>query len=492
LEHVPVASLSFDRFQTVLEKRRWRELSQELARGLEVLAQRVVWNVNSTARGGGVAEMLASLIAYGRGIGADARWVVIQGDADFFTLTKRIHNSLHGICSAREAPMERERSAYERTLSSNARELCKLVRPGDIVVLHDPQTAGLVPFLEPTGALVIWRAHIGLDHPNDCARRAWAFLLPYVREADAVVFSRRDHAWDGLDETKITIIPPSIDVFSPKNQSLDAATVLGILRAAGLIEKGGPGPRSFVRLDGNVGEVSRRAYVLEEAQVPGDSRLVVQVSRWDRLKDPIGVIRGFAEHIVPDFDAHLICAGPAVEAVADDPEAADVLSECEQTWHRLPRQARERIHLACLPMHDVHENGAIVNALQRRADVVVQKSLAEGFGLTVSEAMWKARPVVASRIGGIQDQILDGVTGVLIDDPADLTAFGASVGGLLDDQARAENMGQQAHERVRDQFMGSRHLIQYADLFESLIRKRESQGGRRASGHGNPDGPNTH
>jgi trehalose synthase len=480
LEHVPVASLSFDRFQTVLEMRRWRALSQELARGLEVLAERVIWNVNSTARGGGVAEMLASLVAYGRGIGADARWVVIQGDADFFALTKRIHNSLHGVCPASEAPMEGERSAYERTLSANARELCKLVRPRDIVVLHDPQTAGLVPSLKQTGALVIWRAHVGLDHPNDCARRGWAFLLPYVREADAVVFSRRGHAWDGLDATNITIIPPSIDVFSPKNQDLNAATVLGILRTAGLNGKGAAGPRSFVRLDGSVGEVSRRAYVLEEAPVPGDSRLVVQVSRWDRLKDPIGVIRGFAEYIVPHYDAHLIYAGPAVEAVADDPEAATVLSECGQTWHRLPRPARERIHLACLPMHDIHENGAIVNALQRRADVVVQKSLAEGFGLTVAEAMWKARPIVASRIGGIQDQIVDGVTGVLIDDPADLTALGASVGGLLDDQARAENMGRQAHERVRDRFLGSRHLIQYAELFESLIRKREGKGDRPA------------
>jgi trehalose synthase len=198
---------------------------------------------------------------------------------------------------------------------------------------------------------------------------------------------------------------------------------------------------------------------------------VVQVSRWDRLKDPVGVIRGFAEHVAPQSGEHLIVAGPAVEAVSDDPEGAAVLAEARAQWERLSEDIRSRIHLACLPMEDTEENGAIVNALQRRASVVVQKSLAEGFGLTVAEAMWKARPVVASRIGGIQDQIVDGVTGVLVD-PADLRRFGEAVVELLGDPARAALMGERARRRVRDEYLGPRLLRQFLRLIERLLRRR--------------------
>jgi trehalose synthase len=203
---------------------------------------------------------------------------------------------------------------------------------------------------------------------------------------------------------------------------------------------------------------------------PEDARLVVQVSRWDRLKDPVGVMRGFADEVARTCDdVHLVLAGPAVTAVADDPEGQGVLDECHTEWAALPEDLRARVHLACLPMDDGEENAAIVNALQRRADVVVQKSLAEGFGLTVSEAMWKARPVVASRIGGIQDQIEDRVNGLLLDDPTDTTEFGKDVVELLDNPKQAEEMGVKARERVRDEFLGARHLIQYVDLIENLI-----------------------
>jgi trehalose synthase len=193
------------------------------------------------------------------------------------------------------------------------------------------------------------------------------------------------------------------------------------------------------------------------------------VSRWDRLKDPIGVIRGFAEHVAPTTDAHLVYAGPAVEAVADDPEGKEVLAEAERLYERVPDEVRGRVHLACLPMEDLQENAAIVNALQRRANVVVQKSIAEGFGLTVAEGMWKARPVAASRIGGIQDQIVDGVSGVLLDDPADLTAYGRVVSELLRDPDRARRIGHEAQERVRDEFLAVRSLMQYLDLIERLL-----------------------
>jgi trehalose synthase len=188
---------------------------------------------------------------------------------------------------------------------------------------------------------------------------------------------------------------------------------------------------------------------------------VLQVCRWDRLKDPIGVIRGFAEHVPANTGAHLVYAAPAVQAVADDPEGVRVRADAIAERERLPDEARRRIHLASLPMDDAEENAMMINALQRHARVVVQKSLAEGFGLTVAEAMWKARPVVASKIGGIQDQIVHGETGLLLDDPRDLAAYGAAVTRLLEDRSAAESMGRAARERVRDGFLSIRSLLDY-------------------------------
>ena len=196
-------------------------------------------------------------------------------------------------------------------------------------------------------------------------------------------------------------------------------------------------PPTFERSDGSPGRVDRAAEIDQDAPIPEEAPVVAQVSRWDRLKDPGGVLRGFAEHCENEV-AHLLVAGPSVAAVSDDPEGAEVLAEVRELRVGPPAAVRARVHLACLPMDDVEENAAIVNAIQRRAQVVVQKSLAEGFGLTVAEAMWKARPVVASRAGGIQDQIVDGVTGVLLDDPLDLARFGRACDELLGDPERAD------------------------------------------------------
>ena len=187
---------------------------------------------------------------------------------------------------------------------------------------------------------------------------------------------------------------------------------------------------------------------------------------------PFGVLRGFAEHVAASTDAHLVLAGPATDSVADDPEGAGVFAGVREAWHGLPEDVARRVHLASLPMDDLDENAAIVNALQRHADVVVQKSLAEGFGLTVAEAMWKDRAVVASRIGGIQDQIVDGVSGKLIADPSDLSEFGCALVTLLRDPALARRMGAAAHERVRDHFLGPRHLGLYFALIERLTAVR--------------------
>jgi trehalose synthase len=210
------------------------------------------------------------------------------------------------------------------------------------------------------------------------------------------------------------------------------------------------------------------ARLIEEEPLRLDVPLVAQVSRWDRLKDPVGVLTGFVEHVPAADEPHLILAGPDVTAVADDPEGAAVFGETEAAWSALSRADRGRVHLALLPMDDADENAVMVNALQRRADVVVQKSLAEGFGLTVAEAMWKGRPVVASAVGGIQDQIEDGRTGWLVD-PEDLAAFGDRLSALLHDPHGAERMGEAAQMRVRDLFLGARHLGQYVELLERVL-----------------------
>jgi trehalose synthase len=466
LSHVTLGNHSPARFQEVLEPVQWEGFAAAIERARSAFAGRVVWNINSTASGGGVVEMLRPLLAYARGAGVDARWLVIPGNPDFFRVTKRIHNQLHGSEGDGGGLGEEERGVYEEALASSADELVELVRPEDLVIVHDPQPAPLIgPVKERVGASVIWRCHVGLDAPNDVAREAWRFLIPYVEPADAYVFSREQFGWEGLEERKIEIIAPSIDAFSPKNQDLSDEQTLAILGAAGIVADAGEGTPTFRRADGSPGRVDRRADALEESPLTPGDRYVLQVSRWDRLKDPLGVIDGFVEHVAPDVDAHLLYAGPSVEAVADDPEGAEVLEEARTRWRELGDAERARVHLLQLPMQDGEENAAIVNALQRRAAVVVQKSIAEGFGLTVAEAMWKARPVVATRIGGIQDQIEDGRSGRLIDDARDLAAYGAALRELLEDPAEAERMGEDARRRVRDRFLGPRSLMQYLELF---------------------------
>jgi trehalose synthase len=469
LEDVPVTPLDPERFRDVLSPEGLAQFEDAIARGRQLLEGRTFWNVNSTAHGGGVAEMLRSLIGYARGVGIDARWVAIGGDAEFFRVTKRLHNRLHGYAGDGGPLGDAERRVYERVAAEHADLLAQRLAPADVVLLHDPQTAGMVAPLLAKGVPVIWRAHIGLDVPNDRAREAWRFLIGYIEPADAYVFSRATYTWEGLAESKVTVIPPSIDAFSPKNHAMSFTSVTSVLRAAGLAADHQHTSRAiFERLDGSVGRVEHEARVVEEHALRLDVPLVAQVSRWDRLKDPMGIVSAFAEHVHADEAPHLLLAGPDVTAVADDPEGAEVFEEVEAAWHGLPQRLRRRVHLALLPMDEADENASIVNALQRRADVVVQKSLAEGFGLTVSEAMWKGRPVVASDVGGIQDQIEDGQTGYLVD-PADLPAFADRVNRLLADPHDAERMGTAAATRVRDLFLGPRHLGQYVALLESVL-----------------------
>jgi trehalose synthase len=435
------------------------------------LSGSVLWNVNSTAVGGGVAEMLRPLLAYSRGAGIDARWLVISGTPEFFHVTKRLHHALHGSPGDGSPLGEAERRIYEETLRANALELAALVQPGDLVLLHDPQTAGLAPSLAEAGARLVWRCHIGHDSTNAEVERGWEFLCPYLEPIPRFVFSRHAYIPECCDHGKSMVIRPSIDPLSPKNQDLDESTVRTILVHTGLLE--GPPPPGgglvFEREDGSPGRVERHADVIRLGRTPTqDTPLVVQVSRWDPLKDPIGVMRGFASLVDgrAPAGAELVLAGPNVHGVSDDPEGGVVFDQVVEAWRELPHAIRDRVHLASLPTADVDENAAIVNALQRHARIVVQKSLHEGFGLTVTEAMWKARPVVASAVGGIQDQIDDGVNGVLLKDPGDLEAFAAALRHLLEHPDQARRMGEAARERVREEFLGVRHLLEYARLLD--------------------------
>jgi trehalose synthase len=485
LEIVEMGALSLSRFEAVISPVDFAVLQAEMRRIRLRPSDRRIWNVSSTARGGGVAEMLASLLAYARGASVDARWAVISGNEGFFSITKRLHNRLHGFDGDGGPLGAQERRDYEATLAPNAEALGTLIRPGDAVILHDPQTAGLIAPIRALGVPVVWRCHVGVDTPNALVREAWGFLEPYVNLADAVVFSREAFAWDTVDVSRRVIISPSIDAFSPKNQAMDEPNVDSILTAAGL-RAGRAGRPAFTRMDGSPAVVHRRATTIEEHRLRAEDRYVLQVSRWDMLKDPEGVIAGFAEHIAPCTDAHLVYAGPAVEAVSDDPEGAAVLARAHQQWTALPEQIRARIHLALLPMDDLEENAAMVNALQRGADVVVQKSVAEGFGLTVAEAMWKARPVVASRLGGIQDQIEHDVSGVLLDDPLDLRTFGTAVSELLNNPGEATAMGSAAAQRVCSHFLAPHSLLRYSELLRELRPGRPTTVTPPRTGTGEP------
>lgn len=240
----------------------------EIARAAERLRKafegRTIWNVNSTARGGGVAEMLQSLLAYARGAGVDTRWIVIRGDARFFEITKRIHNGLHGSAGDGGALGPTERAHYEAVLRENANELRALVKPGDVVLLHDPQTLGLVEALHGCEAVVVWRCHVGYDGlDEDVAAATWEFLRRWVDQADAWVFSRDGFAPRWLDRARLHVIPPSIDPFSAKNQPMEPAVVRAILAHVGILnaEPGLPAP-AFVRRDGSPGRVDRATMIV--------------------------------------------------------------------------------------------------------------------------------------------------------------------------------------------------------------------------------------
>jgi trehalose synthase len=473
MREVQVEAIPLDRLMPLLEEERALRLGAYAGRARELLDGRIVWNINATATGGGVAEMLQALLAYGRGAGVDTRWLTLEGTPEFFRITKRIHNLLHGSPGDGGPLGDAERATYEAVLADNLESLRSQVRAGDVVLAHDPQTAGMIAGIKDLGAHVVWRCHVGKDTANEQTDVAWAFLRPYVDAAAALIFSRSAFVPDWVDDNMVWIIPPSLDPFTAKNADIPPGDVEAVLHHAGLaVTTERHGRFLFHRRDGSTGVVRPHTGLIDDNQlVPGHARLVLQVSRWDHLKDMAGVLTGFADHLsdLPD-DVHLMLAGPETAGVTDDPEGAEVLEECRSLRLERPPEVQKRIHLCSIPMDDIDENAFLVNALQRHAAVVVQKSLIEGFGLTVTEPMWKARPVIASQVGGIQDQIVDGESGILLEDPADLDAYAAALDKVLREDTFAAALGEAARERVRDRYLGDRHLMQYVDLFEQLYR----------------------
>ena len=413
--------------------------------------------------------MLQTLLGDVVDAGIDTRWAVVEAGPDFFAVTKRVHNRLHGARGDDGALGAGARRTYDEALVPEGRALAGRIRAGDVVLLHDPQTAGLVGTVLDAGAVPVWRCHVGLDETTSTTDEAWAFLRPDVERARASVFSRAQYRPAFLPIGRTRAIAPAIDPFAAKNAALSDEDVRAVLARTGLLEGGGAAAVQAA-VGGQQMTVRRPATILREGgPLAADVPLVVQVSRWDHLKDMVGVMRGVADHLLPGdrSGAHLVLAGPSVAGVSDDPEGGQVLAECTAVWHQLPAESRRRVSLVSLPTDDVGENAVMVNALQRHARVVVQKSLAEGFGLTVAEAMWKGRPVVASAVGGLQDQVVDGETGRLID-PRDGAALGRALGGLLADPSTADRFGQRGVEVVRERFLPDRQLLQWAGLLTDL------------------------
>ncbi len=382
---------------------------QQLAAPLK--GARVV-HVNSTRSGGGVAEILTKLIPLKRELGLDTRWEVITGGSEFYQCTKGFHNGLQGNRVELPAALRR---AYEDTNAQNAEELRAVLADADFVFIHDPQPAPLLQHFPQRRGKWVWRCHIDVSHPH---RPVWKYLRDFVNSYDASIFSLADFA-QPLPHP-VYLIPPSIDPLAEKNMDLDAAEI-----------------------------ASTCAHFHIDCTRP----LMLQVSRFDRFKDPVGVIHAYrlAKSFIPGLQ--LVLAGGGA---SDDPEGEVVLAEV-----RLAAQDDPDVHVLLLPA-DAHRT---INALQRAADFVLQKSLREGFGLTVTEAMWKAKPVIGGDTGGIRLQVVNHHTGFLVSTPE---GAALRIRYLLHHRERLLEMGNKAREFVREHYLLTRHLREYLTLMVGL------------------------
>jgi trehalose synthase len=431
---------------------------------------RTVWHVNSTAQGGGVAELLPAQIALLRDLGVDARWLVMETErAEFFALTKRIHNMIHG--ATQQEFTAGDRALYEEVSRANAEALFQHVGPNDILVIHDPQPLGAgarVKRRHPT-MRALWRCHIGLEESLPVTRGAWDFLRPYAGVYDRTIFSIADYV-PGFLADRAAIIHPSLDPLSHKNRWLSLHKLVGILSDAALTEPhwplvAPPWPEGARRLqaDGS----------WEVATSPEDIGLlarpiITQVSRWDRLKgfEPLmQAFRALKLGLVsrPAHDlrhrrrlelVRLVLAGPESSSIQDDPEGLTVLKSLRNAYMKLEPDVRDDVALLALPMGSRKANALMVNALQACSDIVAQNSLREGFGLTVTEAMWKRTPVLGSgRACGVRLQVRDGVDGVLVSDPEDPEEIAEAMHRMLAHEDQLETWGNNGQRRAYDEFL---------------------------------------
>lgn len=374
------------------------------------LKGKVVRNINSTAVGGGVAEILNRMIPLLKELGIDARWDVIKGGDQFFEVTKKFHNALHG---QREEIGRRE---FDIFLETNQRNAGEMDLQGDIVFVHDPQPVALIQ--KKGESKWIWRCHIDVSNPD---QKVWKFLRDFVVKYDAAVVSAPNFTQEL--PVRQFLISPSIDPLSDKNKDL---------------------PQEVVDS------------VLAKYKIPKDKPIVTQISRFDRLKDPLGVIEVYGK-VKKYVDCRLVLAGGTA---TDDPEGMQVLDEVREKAKKDPD-----VHILLLPQNDIE-----VNALQRASTVIMQKSIREGFGLTVAEALWKAKPVVASNVGGIPLQIKHRYSGMLC-----YSVDGAAydLKQLLNSPQYARKLGENGKEHIRNNFLVTRHLKDYMLLFLSLYHRED-------------------
>jgi len=372
------------------------------------LQKRQIQHVNSTAVGGGVAEILNRLIPLLQGVGVSARWDVIKGGETFFQITKKIHNALHG------QPVTLTPHDYRVFLETAAQNLKSLSLTGDTLFIHDPQPVALIKAKSQHGGRWVWRCHIDVSAPR---LGVWRFLKRFVEHYDAAIFSVPQFA-QRLPIRQF-LIAPSIDPLSDKNRELSEETIADILHRLG---------------------------------IPRERPLVTQVSRFDRLKDPLGVIDAF-RLVRKTVNCQLVLVGGGA---SDDPESAQILQEVRTRAHNDPD-----ILVLELPP-DSHIE---INAIQRASTVVVQKSIREGFGLTISEALWKAKAVVASAVGGIPLQIEHRYSGLLC---RSIEGAAFAIKQCLNNPAYAKRLGENGREQVRENFLITRQLKEYLLVVAAL------------------------
>ena len=433
------------------------------------LKGRRVWMLSSTAQGGGVAEMLPKVVSLLNESGVPTRWVVMGSDrAEFFRLTKCLHNLIHGHGNPELGPADKE--LYEEVSRATADALERHLSATDILVIHDPQPLGAGALLkERLGLMLIWRCHVGLDERTAATRAAWTFLKPYATACDRAVFTAAEYVPDYL-AGRASLISPAIDPLSHKNRTLSPHKLVGILCNAGLAQAHAPvltppfpQPAQRLQPDGTLG-----AATLPEEIGLLYRPVITQVSRWDRLKGFLPLLRGFErlkcgrgrKHASVDPRhrrrleiVRLVLAGPDPESIQDDPEGRAVFAELSSAYAALDPSLQRDVAVISLPMDSRKTNALMVNALQHCADLAVQNSLREGFGLTVTEAMWKRTPVLGTHAVGIRHQVRDGLDGRLVHDPEDPAEIARMLDTIIADPKSRDAWGRNGQRRVQDEFL---------------------------------------